>query len=106
MNSHMHKYRFESEISNSHKHRIVGYTDRVIGIATFHFHSFYGISSYDNHTHYFSGITGLPIKTENGHIHRIEGILEVNVQHEHSYAGNTMEDVAYKAGKLTQEAFV
>jgi len=49
----------------------------MIGIEAFHIHAYYGISSYNGHTHYFSGFTGLPIKTENGHIHRIEGILEI-----------------------------
>ena len=106
MPAHMHKYRLDSELSNGHKHKITGYTDRVIGISAFHFHSFYGISSYDNHTHYFSGITGLPIKTENGHIHKMEGLLENNSMHEHAYAGHTYEDVAYNSGKLNREAYV
>jgi len=58
----------------------------MIGIEAFHIHAYYGISSYNGHTHYFSGFTGLPIKTENGHIHRIEGILE-SLQITNMYTG-------------------
>jgi hypothetical protein len=91
---------------NIHKHRIIGYTDKVIGINSFHFHSFYGISSYCSHTHYFSGITGLPIKTENGHIHHIESILESNVQHEHVFSGHTSEDIEYTSSKAANQAYI
>ncbi len=104
--SHIHKYKLDSDMKNMHKHRIIGYTEKIIGINSFHFHSFYGISSYSNHTHYFSGITGLPIKTENGHIHHIEGVLEANAQHEHSFSGQTSEDIEYTAKRTVNEAYI
>jgi len=106
MNPHLHKYNFECEAVAGHKHRMIGYTDNRLGVNMVHFHFLYGISSYNSHTHYFSGITGLPIKTENGHIHRIEGILESNNMHEHKYCGYTFEDVAYTGRKQTREAYV
>ena len=59
MQFHMHKFKFESNETNYHKHKILGYTEHTIGINTLHFHTFYGVSSYKGHTHYFSGFTGL-----------------------------------------------
>jgi hypothetical protein len=95
MPSHMHKYRFDSKSTNGHIHRLLGYTDRMLGVDRLHFHHFRGISSYDNHTHYYSGITGLPIKTTYGHVHKIEGILRTNHPHRHVFSSYTFEDVAY-----------
>jgi hypothetical protein len=95
MNPHLHEYKLDSSVGNGHRHRIRGYTDSMIGINILHFHYFFGVSSYNNHTHYFSGFTGLPVKTENGHIHKIEGILELNNLHEHSLEGYTFEETAY-----------
>jgi len=108
MKPHLHKFNFESGDSAGHKHKIAGYTDNKVGINTFHFHFFYGISSYSSHTHYFSGVTGLPVKTENGHIHKLEGIFEQNNMHNHKFNGYTFEDVAYTPGKQAREreAFV
>ena len=101
---HTHRYRFECEETEFHKHRLHGHTDYMIGINVLHFHYFCGISSYNNHTHYFSGITGLPIKTENGHIHRIEGFLESNNTHEHKFSDFTFEDIEYFNRKIIREA--
>ena len=106
MVSHLHKYKFESRSVQGHNHKIIGCTDVMMGISTFHFHYFSGISSYNNHTHYFSGYTGLPIKTENGHIHRIEGLLECNNQHEHKFKDYTFEEIEYNKRKLCIKAFI
>jgi len=95
MRFHMHKYKFESADERVHKHRIMGYAGNMFGVGSFHFHFFYGVCSYDNHTHYFSGITGMPFKTENGHVHKMEGILEKNNLHEHKFEGFTFEELSY-----------
>lgn len=94
MKSHMHKYKFECRMENGHTHILTGYASGMLGIGSFHFHYYYGVSSYRSHTHYFSGFTGMPVKTENGHIHRMEGILEYNDMHEHIYKGYTSEDIS------------
>jgi hypothetical protein len=106
MYPHLHKYRFECEEKNIHKHRLVGYTDNMLGISSLHFHYFSGISSYNSHTHYYSGFTGLPIKTENGHKHTIEGLLELNNLHEHHFLNFTFEDTANIAKRLAGEAYI
>lgn len=99
INNHTHKFKFDCRRSKGHKHKILGYAKSMVGIGSFHLHFFYGTSSYTNHTHYFSGITGLPVKTEHGHIHRMEGILELNDMHEHYYEGYTFEEISYISGK-------
>ncbi|TYQ15450.1 UNVERIFIED_CONTAM: hypothetical protein Cloal_1903 [Acetivibrio alkalicellulosi] len=100
MQTHIHKYKFDSKEHNSHMHKILGYTDYVIGVDSFHIHTFFGISSYKSHTHYFSGFTGLPIKTKHGHIHKMEGKLELNHMHEHVFHNFTEEEVGYTTHKL------
>lgn len=95
MYSHIHKYKLESKAFNGHIHRISGISDTMIGIETFHIHTFFGISSYNGHSHYYTGYTGLPIKTENGHIHKIEGELDVNSEHSHIFKNYTDEEVEY-----------
>lgn len=95
MNPHLHKYRFECKTVKGHNHILAGYTENIMGINALHFHVYRGVCSYSGHTHYFSGRTGLPVKTENGHIHKIEGVLEINNQHEHPYSSYTFEDVEY-----------
>lgn len=95
MGFHKHKYRFECQNISGHNHRLSGYAGNMLGIEAFHLHFYYGISSYRNHTHYFCGITGIPVKTENGHIHRMDGILENNGTHEHEFKGYTCEDISY-----------
>jgi len=87
-------------------HRIYGYAEGMIGVKGIHFHFFSGVSSYTDHTHYFSGITSLPVKTENGHIHRIDGLLEFNNFHEHKFKGDTFEDISYINGTRTREALI
>lgn len=106
MYPHIHKYKFECEKSSMHSHKMNGCTENIIGFSLFHFHYFFGITSYDNHTHYYAGITSLPVKTENGHIHRIEGILEINDMHEHKYSNYTFEDVEYISDGKRHEAYV
>lgn len=106
MGTHLHKYKFKSEAANGHKHNVYGRTDYMIGINAFHFHHFIDVSSYDGHTHYYSGITGFPIKTEFGHIHKIEGILEFNIYHEHKFSNYTFEDIQYISKPKTREAIV
>lgn len=102
---HIHRYRFECESKNGHKHIMTGYTERMIGFDSFHFHVYYGISSFLGHTHYYSGMTGLPVRTENGHIHKLAGKLEINETHEHAYKNVTYEDAAYTGKKLNGEAY-
>jgi len=41
----------------------------------------------------------MPVKTENGHIHRMEGVLEFNNLHEHGYDGYTFEEISYFSSK-------
>jgi len=106
MYPHIHRYKFESKNTNRHNHKIIGYTDNMIGIEAFHIHAYYGISSYNGHTHYFSGFTGLPIKTENGHIHRIEGILESASDHEHVYRNYIDENIEYISHSILKHAYV
>ncbi len=106
MNPHLHEYRFDSVITNGHKHKIKGYTDCMLGINILHFHYFVGVSSYNNHTHYFSGFTSLPVKTDNGHIHKIESILEINSMHDHLLEGFTFEEIAYIPKKRTSELYI
>ena len=76
MKYHLHKYNIESSKDNFHIHRISGYSERMIGIESLHLHMISGVSSYIDHTHNFYCRSGFPIKTKNGHIHKIEGILE------------------------------
>lgn len=106
MSTHLHRYKSDSEIAKGHKHNIYGQTDYMIGINSFHFHYYYEISSYNGHTHYYSGITSLPIKTINGHIHKIEGMLEFNNNHQHKYNIFTFEDVESLTGRKKNQAFV
>ena len=106
MSPHLHKFKVECEIEKSHKHRMTGFTENMIGINSFHFHYFYGISSYSNHTHYYSGVSGLPVKTKNGHVHKLEGLFEVNGTHDHKYNDYTFEDIEYIPKKLINEAYV
>ncbi|HEY9062347.1 MAG TPA: YmaF family protein [Pseudobacteroides sp.] len=106
MNPHIHEYKIDSKVTKGHKHRIRGYTESMLGINSFHIHFFYGVSSYSNHTHYFSGFTGFPIKTSNGHIHKIEDILEINNMHEHLLLGYTFEEIAYKSNPKLRGAFI
>lgn len=95
MKFHMHKYKFECKNVKGHNHRLLGYAGNMLGVESFHFHFYYGVSSYDNHTHYFCGITGMPTRTANGHIHRMDGMLESNNLHEHKFKGYTFEDISY-----------
>lgn len=106
MKLHLHKYKIDTELSNGHKHRISGYSGGMVGIRMLHFHFFYGVSSYTDHTHYYSGITGMPIKTEHGHIHKIEGLLEINDLHSHSFKGYTFEETGYVPRNLLREALI
>jgi len=95
MKFHMHKYRFDCLNNYGHNHMLHGYTGNMLGVESLHFHFYYGVSSYRNHTHYFFGVTGIPVKTENGHIHRMDGILESNGMHEHKFNGYTFENISY-----------
>ncbi|MCX7708578.1 MAG: YmaF family protein [Clostridia bacterium] len=104
MNLHQHEFKIECESVNNHTHRVLGYTESTIGVNLFHFHHFWGICTYNGHTHYFSGFTGLPAKTSNGHVHKIEGILELNNGHEHKFSGFTFEEVQYVSKKFIKTA--
>lgn len=106
MRYHAHKYKLDSGLKNLHKHRIIGVAEKMFGFGSVHFHLYYGISSYTDHTHYFSGFTGLPVKTEHGHIHKMEGCLELNLNHEHEFKGYTFEEISFISGKAFGEALV
>jgi hypothetical protein len=106
MRSHIHCYKIESKKRNIHNHKLSGYVDGMIGFNNLHFHFFYGVSSYLDHTHYFSGLTGMPVKTEKGHIHKMEGMLESNGFHSHSFSGYTSEEVSYISGILFGKAYI
>lgn len=93
---HSHTYKIDCNMTDKHNHTISGYTDYLFGVNTLHFHYFFGTTSYKGHTHYYSSTTGMPIKTENGHIHKMDGLLELNNLHQHQYNGYTFEDVAYR----------
>jgi hypothetical protein len=99
VNSHMHYYEFDSLRKNGHTHKMTGYCEGTLGIPGFHFHFFFSVCSYTNHTHYFSGMTGAPIKTENGHIHKMEGFLESNTGHRHQFTDYTSEEVSCIKGE-------
>jgi len=64
------------------------------------------VCSYNDHTHYFSGITGIPVKTTNGHIHRMEGVLELNNNHTHKFSNYTSEEISYTKGKVQIKAYI
>jgi hypothetical protein len=102
MRFHMHRYKFECDLKDGHRHRLMGYAGNMLGVSSFHFHFFYGVCSYNNHTHYFSGITGMPVKTGNGHIHRMEGIFEMSVMHDHDFDGFTFEEISYFSVKQAE----
>jgi hypothetical protein len=106
MYRHVHHFKIESSLSLAHYHRLIGYTEYVIGTGRFHFHFYSGISTYTNHTHYFSGVTGLPLRTENGHIHKMEGMLETNNSHKHRFSGCTFEEVSYTKGNKAKEVLI
>ncbi len=106
MYPHVHKYRFESKVTNKHKHRLIGCTDSMIGIDSFHIHTFFGICSYNGHTHYYSGFSSLPIKTEFGHIHKIEGKLETNLMHDHVFRSYTDEEIEYISRTILRKVYI
>ena len=98
MEIHLHRFEINSDFFEIHKHKVYGYVRNIFGIQTLHIHFYYGISSCTGHSHSFSGITSAPIKTQNGHIHKISGLLENNKGHEHKFKGYTFEDVSYITG--------
>ncbi len=102
---HIHKFDFYCESSNLHKHKLRGQTYGELGFEIFHFHFFSGFTSYLGHIHYFSGITGFPIKTEFGHIHKMEGLLDIYNLHVHKYKNVTFEEIEYNNRKIKNKAF-
>lgn len=98
MQIHHHRYKIESDFSGVHKHILEGYVKNAVGMKHFHFHFFYGVSSYLDHAHSYTGITGIPISTEKGHIHMISGKLETSDGHKHTFKGYTFEDTASITG--------
>jgi len=95
MGFHIHKYKIECKNTGGHSHKLQGYAGNMLGVGFLHFHIYYGVSSYTTHTHYFYGITSMPVKTENGHVHKMIGVLEANNFHEHTYEGYTFEEISY-----------
>lgn len=106
MQKHIHHFKIESTMTQGHYHRLIGYTEYIIGAGRFHFHLYSGVSTYTDHTHYFSGVTGLPVKTKYGHIHKIEGVLEVNNRHKHKFEGHTFEEISYNKENKTREVLI
>ena len=104
MGTHYHEYKFDCNSTNEHKHKLHGFTCYMIGVSFLHFHVYYGMSNYMGHTHYYSGITGMPIKTENGHIHKMSGFLETNESHEHKYNSYTFGNVGYIGTTLINQS--
>lgn len=102
---HVHYYRIESRMQRGHSHEIKGYTEYVIGTDSFHFHFFSGICTYRDHTHSYSGITGMPIKAACGHYHKITCLLDRELKHEHRVNGFSSEDIDWAKGKETGRAF-
>jgi len=96
---HAHNYRFDSYKVNGHTHRLLGYTEYNFPLLFTHVHFYRGVCSYNEHTHYFSGFTGLPVRTENGHRHKMSGILAECRCHEHKYCHYTSENVEYTGKK-------
>lgn len=96
MLQHFHRYDIESQISLFHTHKIIGYTQKTIGLQGIHFHTFYGICSSNNHYHNFHGITSMPIKTNFGHIHKIDIYTDYsnNSQHRHKISCFTHENIS------------
>jgi hypothetical protein len=99
---HLHRFEIKSDFSGIHFHYIKGYVKNNLGMGKMHIHIYSGVSPIEDHSHIFSGITGPPVKTENGHIHKISGILQTANGHVHKYSGYTFEDVSY----LPDEGFV
>ena len=106
MGLHIHDFRFNCDTNKGHNHRITNYTESHIGFNIFHFHYFSGICTYRGHTHYYSGITGFPTRTANGHIHKIEGVLEITNLHEHHFSGFTGEEIQLNTGRFLRTVLV
>ncbi|EGD46210.1 hypothetical protein Cpap_0504 [Ruminiclostridium papyrosolvens DSM 2782] len=100
MVNHYHFYKFNSLTGEKHSHRLTGYTEYMFGIGLFHFHIYFGTTSFNGHYHVYSGITGLPIKTSRGHKHKIAGKLNVSDSHCHYYENYTHENIEYTGGKI------
>lgn len=100
MVNHYHFYKFNSLTGEKHSHRLTGYTEYMFGIGLFHFHIYFGTTSFNGHYHVYSGITGLPIKTSRGHKHKIAGKLNVSNSHCHYYENYTHENIEYTGGKI------
>lgn len=104
MRYHKHKYAIESSMDACHLHKLEGLTETLFGFGKLHIHAFYGATSYLNHSHRYSGLTGFPVKTANGHIHRMENILEPTLKHQHKYSGYTTEEVSYSSSYVPGKA--
>lgn len=102
---HQHRYKFDAALSEGHNHKLSGITEGMVGIDRMHFHYCSGVSGYRDHTHFFTNFTSLPIKTEHGHVHRMEGSLEANGRHEHKYRGETSEEISRGSGNVISEAY-
>ncbi|MDD4496272.1 MAG: YmaF family protein, partial [Eubacteriales bacterium] len=81
---HLHRFELKSDFSGIHFHYIKGYVKSNIGMGKMHVHVYSGVTPAEDHSHNFSGITGPPVKTENGHIHKISGILQRSAGHIHN----------------------
>ncbi len=83
-----------------------GYTEKMIGIPAFHVHYFRGVTTFNGHSHYYSGVTSRPVKTKNGHVHRIAGKSDETNGHKHKFLNYTFEDVEYISNGAIDGAFV
>lgn len=103
MINHYHFYRFNCLSDQKHSHRLFGHTEYMFGIGLFHFHFYYGSTSYNGHFHTYSGVTGFSIKTDCGHKHKISGKLNLTNSHSHLYENYTCENTECKRGKLLKK---
>lgn len=106
---HRHKFEIDSTMNHLHYHRVTGITEPGVGISFYHFHRFSGISNYHQHTHIISGHTSPPIKTENGHMHKINCKLKQSQRHSHNLNGYTFEEIEYmqkSKGRTVPEYFL
>jgi hypothetical protein len=103
MVNHYHFYEFNCLTDEKHSHRLFGHTEYMLGIGLFHFHLYYGTTSFNGHFHVYCGFTGLPVKIGNGHKHKIAGRLEIANAHFHYYENFTYENIEYTGGKAIKK---
>ena len=95
LNFHLHRFEVKSDFSGIHFHVLKGYVRNNLGLEILHFHTCSGTTPVSDHAHFFSSITGPPMKTQNGHIHKLSGVLQETSGHLHKFSGLTDENISY-----------